>query len=140
MYIYLCFSIFSFQSVFFLPSLPFFFSLPFPLCFSLFLLFFPSLSFFTRLFKLLCSLCYIPLVGNLLRLSFPDCALVIFAFHWFISLLVSLVHQVNLLYSFLQNTLVITVCVSVCICPIISVATCLNCLTSFHQNTGTSHP
>ena len=31
-------------------------------------------------------------------------------------------------------------CGSVCICPIISVITCLICLISSHWNTGTSHP
>ena len=97
MSIYFCFSNFFLHSL--LPFI-FFFSLPSPLFF-LFLFAFFLHSFFLHhvSYIVVLSLLY-SLSGTLLKLSFPGWELLISSFNWLISFLVSLVHQVNLLYSF----------------------------------------
>ena len=112
--IYLCFPHF-FSMFFNLLFHPFLFSFLSLLLFSfsfsspffLHSFFFPHASLIVVL-----SLLYYS-TGTLLRFSYPGWALVSSAFNWLISLLVSLVQQHNFLYSFLYNTLVITVCMEV---------------------------
>ena len=59
--------------------------------------------FFLSLYLLVCfaSLLYFP-VSTLFFFSFLLCVLVSFIFNWSISFLVSLIHQVNLLYTFFK--------------------------------------
>ena len=59
--------------------------------------FFFFLSFFSSYLLVLFSLLYSP-VGTLLYFCFPVYALVSFVLNWCIYILVSFVHQVNLLY------------------------------------------
>ena len=97
MSIYFCFSNFFFWILF--HALFFLFS-PFSF-FSIFLFTFLLHSFFFHhvSYIVVLSLLY-SLSGTLLKLSFPGWELLISSFNWLISFLVSLVHQVNLLYSF----------------------------------------
>ena len=77
--------------------------------------FFLHVFFFHQVSKTVeLSMLYFP-VGLLLMLRFPDLALSNSTFNWLMSPLVFLLHKVNLLDSFLLNTLVITVCGSVCV-------------------------
>ena len=77
-------------------------------------------------------------VGPLLMLRYPDWALANSAFNWLILPLVFLADQVNLLNSFLQNTLVITVCVEVCV--YMAQYFCNYLLDFLPLDTGTNHP